>query len=481
MMASQFSSLFLEIGKTNPWLTGVFFLNLCLFTLFAYRVHLHPLSHVPGPLVAKCSSLWLHYHAYVGDECTRIRRLHEKYGPVVRVAPNEVDIADGDAIAHIYSAKTDLVKSSHYTKFAVDTHTTVFSTLETTDRSARLKAVMPLFSASGVRESKPVIEDCVAEFVMRLKTEAESGRVVDVLNLTEAFACDVTTACLFGESYGALKETVAPFSVAGYFDSFLSPGRFFYMPTATWAVLEWLAAALFSNKQIGPSISSVNSYVDRLLKSSKTKSSSFQGRLLSQGVPPLETAAECKDSIFAGGYFIGVVVAHILWFLVRNPDKYAALRRELLDSRTSSESLPYLQSVVKEGLRLSMPSPARLPRIVSKDRLIVQNYRLPPGTNVGLGALQLHLNPDVFPEPEKFLPERWEHPTAEMRRDWVPFGMGVRSCIGRVLSNVVILEVIKAVVESDLLAGVRAVQEKIEVKEWTISQLKEKEILLAWG
>jgi len=173
-----------------------------------------------------------------------------------------------------------------------------------------------------------------------------------------------------------------------------------------------------------------------------------------------------------------------MWLFI---SRYATLRRELLDLKTSSDgkindqSLPYLQSVVKEGLRLSMPSPARLPRIVSASGLTVQGYHLPPGTNVGLGALQLHLNPDVFSQPEQFLPERWENPTPEMRRDWVPFGMGVRSCIGRGLSNVVILEVMKAVVESDLLAGARAMQDRIEVKEWTISKLKDREILLAWG
>jgi cytochrome P450 len=167
--------------------------------------------------------------------------------------------------------------------------------------------------------------------------------------------------------------------------------------------------------------------------------------------------------------------------------RYAALRRELLDSKTTSDgrisgqSLPYLQFVVKEGLRLIMPSPARLPRIVSIGGLTVQGFHLPPGTNVGLGALQLHLNPDVFPEPEQFLPERWENPTPEMRRDWIPFGMGVRSCIGRGLSNVVILEVIKAVVETDLLAGARTVQDTIEAKEWTISKLKNREISLTWG
>ncbi|KAK0647069.1 cytochrome P450 [Cercophora newfieldiana] len=473
----------MEFWRANPWLTSVLFLVFCLLALCAYRVHLHPLAHIPGPLPAKCTWLWLHYHTYVGDECTTIRRLHEKYGPVVRVSPNEVDIADGDAISPIYSARTNLVKPQHYSKFAVDNHKTVFSTLKTTDRSARLKAVMPLFSASGVRESKAVIDDCIAEFVARLKAEAQSPQAVDVVNLAQSFSCDVTTAYLFGDSYGALRETAASFSVAGYFDSFLSTGRFFYMPTATWALLEWLSATAFPNKEMESSITSVNSYLDRLVKTrgSKAASSSFQGRLLGQGVPDLETAAECKDAIFAGGYFIGVVVARIMWMLVRSPDKYAALRQELLDSGKTTDQTPYLQAVVKEGLRLSMPSPARLPRIVGASGLTVQGCYLPPGTYVGLGALQLHTNPDVFPEPERFLPERWQNATPEMRRDWVPYGMGVRSCIGRVLSNAVISDVLKAVVESDVLAGARAVQDKIEVKEWTISKLKEREILLAWA
>ncbi|KAK5661191.1 hypothetical protein OQA88_11082 [Cercophora sp. LCS_1] len=484
-MEAQLGSLLRDIGVAHPCLTSVLLVAVCLLALCGYRVFLHPLAHIPGPLAAKCTWLWLHYHTYVGDECTTIRRLHEIYGPVVRVSPNEVDIADGDAISPIYSAKTDLVKSPHYSKFAVDSHLTVFSTLLTVERSTRHKAVMPLFSAASVRESQSVIAECIAEFLVRLKAGADSRQVVDVLNLAQAFATDATTGYLFGDKYGALKETAVPFSVVGYFDSFLSVGRFFYMPTATWAILEWMAAAAFPNKRIEQSLVTVDLWLDRLVKTSKTKPSTFQGRLLSQGVPGLETAAECKDSIFAGGYFIGVVIAHLFWLLARNRDKYAALRKEFLDASEYSDpinaqSLPYLQAVIKEGLRLSMPSPARLPRVLGSGGLTVQGYHLPAGTNVGLGALQLHLNPDVFPEPEKFLPERWENSTPEMRRDWVPFGMGVRSCIGRGLSNVVIFEAMKAVVEADVLAGARAVDDKIEVKEWTIAKLTKGEILLVW-
>ncbi|MCH1922821.1 cytochrome P450, partial [Shewanella sp. A3A] len=67
-----------------------------------YRLFFHPLSKVPGPPLAACTSLWLAYHTYVGDECTVVHALHKKHGPVLRVGPNDVDISDGEAVAPIY-------------------------------------------------------------------------------------------------------------------------------------------------------------------------------------------------------------------------------------------------------------------------------------------------------------------------------------------------------------------------------------------
>ncbi|KAK0614628.1 cytochrome P450 [Immersiella caudata] len=486
----RFNTLLSTTAQAHPWLFLFLFATLISLFLFSYRIFSHPLSRIPGPLLAKCSSIWLHYQVYVGNECTAIRQLHEKYGPVVRIAPNEVDIADGDAIAPVYGARTDLVKSPCYSKFTLDGHTTVFATLTSPGRAGRLKAVTSLFSQTSVRESKTAMDECVAEFVARLKTEASTQRPVDILNLAEAFATDVTTASLFGiqHKYGAMAEKVTPFSASGYLDDFLAVGRFFYLPYPLWVVLERITAVVFPDKKRLSSVRAVDRYCEGVVGSVDVKGgshSTFQGRLLNQGLPESKTAVECKDSIFAGGYFVGVVIARIFWFLVQNPERYATLRKELLEANsagndTNAQSLPYLQHVVKEGLRLAMPSPARLPRIVSEHGLTVQGHFIPPGTNVGLGALQLHLNPEVFPAPDMFLPERWENATAEMKRDWVPFGMGVRSCIGRVFSVAAISEALKAVVDTDLLGGAVAVQDTIAVKQWTISKLTDGRIMMVW-
>jgi len=118
-----------------------------------------------------------------------------------------------------------------------------------------------------VRKSKAVIDDYAAKFVTRLQEEAESHRVIDVPNLAEAFATGVTTACLFGDGYGAIEETGASFSAVGYFDSFVSAVCFLYTLTATWAVLDWMSGILFPNQQTVHSLVAVDAYLERLVKS----------------------------------------------------------------------------------------------------------------------------------------------------------------------------------------------------------------------
>jgi hypothetical protein len=320
-----------------PLLSAALLATTLLLSLLTYRLYFHPLSHIPGPLLPKLTSLWLHHRTYTGTECTAIRRLHHIYGPVVRIAPNEVDVSDGNAIARIYGARSDLVKSSHYQKFIMDNHATVFATRTSLGRAARWKATYPLFSTGGIGEAKGkgVMEGCVGEFVARLQGEKKARRgEVDVLNLAEAFATDVTSARLFGErhKYGALKEittTTTPFSAAGYFDDFLAVGRFFYVPMAVWVVLEWVGAMVFSDskrEERRRSVEIVDGFCKRVVRSAaseagKDEGGSFQERLLEQGTSLKATTVECKDAIFAGGYFIGLVVAQIIWFLVKNPDK----------------------------------------------------------------------------------------------------------------------------------------------------------------
>ena len=100
--------------SSNPTSAVLAIVSTLLLSRYLYRLTIHPLAHIPGPLLPRITSLWLHYHAYIGDEASVIHKAHEKFGPFVRVSPHEVDINDADAIQAIYVAKGGFQKAPWY-------------------------------------------------------------------------------------------------------------------------------------------------------------------------------------------------------------------------------------------------------------------------------------------------------------------------------------------------------------------------------
>lgn len=75
----------------------------------------------------------------------------------------------------------------------------------------------------------------------------------------------------------------------------------------------------------------------------------------------------------------------------------------------------------------------------------------------------------MFPNPNVFEPERWlaeNHPTEEMNRDHIVFGLGSRQCIARNLATAELFFAVKRIAEEDLLGGMECVGDKIEILEW---------------
>lgn len=80
-----------------------------LFAVVVYRLFLHPLSRIPGPRLAAVTNCWLAYHVRNGRMLRLGKTLHTKYGPAVRVGPNEVWFNTKDAFRLIYSKPPAIV------------------------------------------------------------------------------------------------------------------------------------------------------------------------------------------------------------------------------------------------------------------------------------------------------------------------------------------------------------------------------------
>nr|GMD64242.1 cytochrome P450 CYP82D47-like [Ipomoea batatas] len=98
------------------------------------------------------------------------------------------------------------------------------------------------------------------------------------------------------------------------------------------------------------------------------------------------------------------------------------------------DNMPYLQAAVKEAMRLYPPAPMLFPHRAI-EQCIVGGYTIPKGTILYTNVWKIHRDPQVWSEPEKFLPERFLEGQAEMDTPsrhfgFILFGIGRRSCPG---------------------------------------------------
>nr|WMZ41167.1 cytochrome P450 family 82 subfamily G polypeptide 3 [Ipomoea batatas] len=111
----------------------------------------------------------------------------------------------------------------------------------------------------------------------------------------------------------------------------------------------------------------------------------------------------------------------------------AKVGRERWVEDSDTDNLVYLQAVVKECMRLYPVVPFIVPHEAIED-CEVCGYHIPKGTQLFVNAWKLHRDPKIWPEPEKFKPERFlteSGPDGLARQfGWMPFGLGRRSCPG---------------------------------------------------
>lgn len=141
------------------------------------------------------------------------------------------------------------------------------------------------------------------------------------------------------------------------------------------------------------------------------------------------------------------------FYLSRYPEAYAKVIKEVRSVFCEGEvvslgpklnSCTYLRACIDEAMRITPPVGGSLFRTVCAGGAEVNGDFFPEGTEIGVGIYSLHHNPDIFPEPTVFRPERfYKTGTEESRREldkvltaYNPFSIGSRGCIGKSLAIV---------------------------------------------
>lgn len=158
-----------------------------------------PLHTIPGPWYSRFTNVVLKYKTLVGQRVFYVHELHQRYGPVVRLEPGEVNVCDLDAFRKIHRIGSGFVKSDWYRLSTSGIEDNVFAMTDVSDHAARRRLLARPFSRSSLLSN---FQEMVAErarlAVSKMKDEASKGPC-DVMKWWTLMTTDVIARVAFGE------------------------------------------------------------------------------------------------------------------------------------------------------------------------------------------------------------------------------------------------------------------------------------------
>ncbi|KAJ9627627.1 hypothetical protein H2203_002839 [Taxawa tesnikishii (nom. ined.)] len=420
--------------------------NACLLLLVAlvsravYRLYFHPLSRIPGPFLARVSRLWLLVHAARGETHIAQLAVHRRYGPVVRVGPDHVLLADPQYGPQYYSWD----KSDWWLCFrppGEDAHLAFSTELGIKTHNAKKKRVAASYSLTSLLTQEDVFDRHVLAFwISYLNTDLLMDVVFSsplgcvklgqdargLIGANETFVWFAQFIGIFPGIFGLMSLPIMQRFAPKPTDE---TGAGVLFGTAERAVRERLSSSADSS----PSGNASGAHRD-MLQSMKD----WRDPATGAHIPPRQLKNEALVAMLSGADTVSCTLRVAILHLYTNARVRRKLRAELDEAASAGRlstpvarydelrRLPYLAAVVKELVRVHPP------------------WRPRSGASRPTRARNAMYGDDL----DAFRPERWLHIGDDERRERdrldLFFGYGDYMCLGKGFAMV---ETYKTIVE----------------------------------
>ncbi|KAI1482304.1 cytochrome P450 [Daldinia eschscholtzii] len=403
-----------------------------VFLFYAsYVILLHPLRQYPGPLLAKLTELFAGSHAFKKDLHLEILRCHEKYGSVVRLAPNRLVFNSVTALQDIY--QSDRVSKAYtYGNSVRNNVDNVFTARNKDVHRVKRKMIAPAFSERAIKSFEPTVEDNISVYLKGILEASQTSQPVNMSERAQYLTLDIVTKLSFG--YPLDTQTK-------------KENRF--VPKA-------LAFGLYRGNIWHHIREKYSRLLDKMIRSRVARGPNserdFYSFISELGTDPAnvrngELWWEAHFLVVAGSDTTATAISAAAFYLSQNPECYKKLVQEIRSTFTSAQDIKigpqlaschYLRACINEALRMAPPVPGTLWRSQDPNDnqpLVIDGHVIPKGTLFGVSAYAIHHNEAYFPDPFKFKPERWlegHTPASKLAHDaFAAFSVGSRSCPGK--------------------------------------------------
>lgn len=328
--------------------------------------------------------------------------LHRKYGPVVRVAPDEVSFAKAEAYNDILQVRQDrqqFLKDPVWWKAQPGQDENLMSAINLEMHAHIRNSLVPGFTTRALKAQEPIIQKYVNLLVERLKERVsgeqyDQGGIIDIAPWFQFIAFDIFGDLGFGESFNCLEHARYHPWIKLLFNSvktasFVASAR--YYPLIDSLLMKCIPPSLkkMQEDHYQHIVAKVQRRLNWELERPDLMSHVIEQSNGEKGLPIGVISSTFAIMTIAGSETTATVLCGTMNYLVAYPTKLAILVQELRDSFLGMEDmtldalkdLPYLNAVLDEGLRLCPPVPWILPRKVPVGGGTVCGVWLPSGVS----------------------------------------------------------------------------------------------------
>uniref|UniRef100_A0A8D0G895 unspecific monooxygenase n=1 Tax=Sphenodon punctatus TaxID=8508 RepID=A0A8D0G895_SPHPU len=420
-------------------ISGAFLNELLYFPMF-YRYETWTHSYfkklgIPGPKPIPFFGTSLAYRSGVRDfdwDC------FQKYGKIWGFYDGRRPIL---AVTDLAIIKAVLVKECYtiFTNRRVSLLDSAVSIAED-DHWKRIRTVLsPTFTSGKLKEMFPILKHYADILKENIQRRAEKDEPIPVKDPFGAYSMDIVTSTSFGVNTDSMNNPKDPFVKEAKklvkFDLFNPKFVLLYAFPFLRPVLKKMNVTIFPKDAVEFFAKSV-----ALIKENREKKVNFSVRLssLPTALTDSEIIAQAIIFIFAG--YEGT--SNVICFLAYELAIHAAVQQKVqeeIDSVLANKApltydallqMEYLDMAINEILRM-YPIGGRIERVSKKD-VEINGVTIPKGLVVMIPPSVLHRDPEYWPEPDEFRPERFSKENKETLNPYVylPFGAGPRNCIG---------------------------------------------------
>ncbi|KAJ5593349.1 hypothetical protein N7537_010253 [Penicillium hordei] len=428
---------------------------LVLVSQVYYQLFVNPLGKYPGPKLAATSRLPQLYHTLKGDVVEWVNGLHTTHGDVVRVAPDELSYATGEAWKGIYghasAGKQVTEKDLRFYGSSFNGAPDIIRG-NGSDHARFRRNFSHAFSDRALREQQPLIckyADTLIDKLHRTIEEDPEAKInmVSMLNLT---TFDIIGDLTFGDSLNLLAGTGNLAWVSAVFISMKTNtvsrlARYFPWTTP---IVRMLIPNELKQQSIAHYKASQESVDKRIDANHTMYKPDIWGIVMNQKeslrLSRAEMHANSQIFMVAGTETTATALSGLLYRLLMTPEKMSIIVEEVRGAFDKGsdieiralEHMPYLNACIEEGLRIYPPVPVGLPRIAPKDGLLVCGEHIPGKTVLSVHHWATYRNAQNFRLPNHFIPERWisDEFATDNKAAFQPFSFGPRNCLGKNLA-----------------------------------------------